>query len=166
MAQKIGNHRLMINCPNFVVHLIPLYNLTVYNSHGIGCYSESKDSNTFITGLAVGRKWRIVVIIAFIVGIISIIVGFVLPRLDSFPENILAGIAVSAFAFAMAVLLIEGPALTRERRLQEVIAIVSRSVAQINEEIALTLAREIGEYLADRLDSDGGDQGDLLLAGV
>jgi hypothetical protein len=101
----------------------------------------------------VNKKWRSVVIIASIVGIVSVMVGFVLPWLNSFTENILAGIAVSAFAFAIAVLLIEGPALTRERRLRKVIAIAARSVAQINEEIALTLAREIGEYLADRLDS-------------
>lgn len=73
--------------------------------------------------------------------------------LDSFPENILAGIAVSAFAFAIAVLLIEGPILTRERRLQKVISIAARSVAQINEEIALMVVREIGEYLASGLDS-------------
>ncbi len=100
------------------------------------------------------KKWRSVVIIAFVVGVISIIAGFVLPRLDSFAENILAGIAVSAFAFAIAVLLIEGPVLTRERRLQKVISIATRSVAQLNEEIAVTLVREIGEYLASKLDSN------------
>ncbi len=100
------------------------------------------------------KKWRSVVIIAFVVGVISIIAGFVLPRLDSFPENILAGIAVSAFAFAIAVLLIEGPVLTRERRLQKVISIATRSVAQLNEEIAIMLVREIGEYLASQLDSN------------
>ena len=99
------------------------------------------------------KKWRSVVIIASTVGIVSAMVGFVLPWLNSFTENILAGIAVSAFAFAIAVLLIEGPALTRERRLQKVIAIAARSVAQINEEISLMVVREIGQYLAGRLDS-------------
>ena len=100
------------------------------------------------------KKWRSVVIIAFVVGGISITAGFVLPRLDSFLENILAGIAVSAFAFAIAILLIEGPVLTRERRLQKVISIATRSVAQLNEEIAVMLVREIGEDLASRLDSN------------
>ena len=97
------------------------------------------------------KKWRSVVIIAFVVGTVSTIVGFVLPRLDSFPGNFLAGIAVSAFAFAIAVLLIEGPVLTREQRLRNVIAIASHSVAQLNEEIAITLVREIGECLATKL---------------
>jgi len=102
----------------------------------------------------VSKKWRSVVIIAFVVGFISITAGFVLLRLDSFLENILAGIAVSAFAFAIAILLIEGPVLTRERRLQKVISIATRSVAQLNEEIAIMLVREIGEYLASKLDSN------------
>ena len=66
------------------------------------------------------RKWRSVVIIAFVMGVISVILGFVLPELDSFLGNILAGIAVSAFAFAIAVLLIEGPVLTRERRVSSI----------------------------------------------
>jgi hypothetical protein len=101
----------------------------------------------------VSRKWWGVVVIAFVVGVISITLGFVLPKLDSFLENILAAVAVSAFAFAIAVLLIEGPVLTRERRFQEVISVAARSVAQINEEIALMVVREIGEYLASGLDS-------------
>jgi len=112
----------------------------------------------------VSKKWRSVVIIAFVVGFISITAGFVLPTLDSFLENILAGIAVSAFAFAIAILLIEGPLLTRERRLQRVISIAARSVAQLNEEIAIILVGEIGGYLASKLDSNidlyGEERGD------
>ena len=109
------------------------------------------------------KKWRNAAIIAFVAGSISTIAGFVLPGLDSFLENILAGIAVSAFAFAIAIRLIEGPALTRERRLQKVISIATRRVAQLNEEIAVTLVTEIGEDLASRLDSnidlDGEERG-------
>jgi len=126
----------------------------VYNSQRIGFCSGAKDLSAFLRGFVVSKKWRSVAIIAFVVGGISIIAGFVLPRLDSFPENILAGIAVSAFAFAIAILLIEGPVLTRERRLQKVISIATCSVAQLNEEIGMMLVREIGEYLASKLDSN------------
>ena len=112
------------------------------------------------------KKWRNVVIIAFVVGGISTIIGFVFSELHSFLQNFLAGIAVSAFAFATAVLLIEGPLLTRQRRLGKVIAIASRSVAQLNEEIALMVVREIGEYLAGLLDSAvdlcGDERGDWV----
>ena len=65
----------------------------------------------------------------------------------------MAEVAGLAFALALAVWLIEGPLLTRERRLRKVVAIAARSVAQLNEEIALMVVREIGEYLAGRLDS-------------
>jgi len=112
----------------------------------------------------VSKKWRNVVIIAVVVGVIFIIPGFVLPELHSFLQNILAGIAISSFAFAIAVFLIEGPLLTRERRLRKVISIAARSVARLNEEIALMVVRDIGEYLAGRLDSNidlyGDERGD------
>ena len=100
------------------------------------------------------KKWWIIFGIAVGVGCVATIVGLSLPRLDSFLENIVAGIAVSAFAFAIAVRLIEGSVMTRERRLQKVISMATRNVAQLNEEIAVTLVREIGEYLASKLDSD------------
>lgn len=110
------------------------------------------------------KKWRNVVIIAFVVAVISIIPGFVVPELHSFLQNILAGIAISSCAFAIAVLLIEGPLMTRERRLRKVVSIAARSVAQLNEEIALSVARDIGQYLAGLLDSDidlyGDERGD------
>jgi len=99
------------------------------------------------------KKWLIVVIINFIVGTLSIIAGYLLlPRLNSFQENLLAGMAVSVLSFAIAILLIQGPTLTRERRIQKVISIASRSIAQLNEEIAMTLTREIGEYFASTLE--------------
>jgi len=102
----------------------------------------------------VSKKWRIVAVIAFVVAVSAVIVGFALPRPDGFSESILAGIAVSAFAFAVAILLIEGPVLTRERRLQKVISIATHSITQLNEQIAITLVTELGEYLASKLDSN------------
>lgn len=56
----------------------------------------------------------------------------------SFWDNILANLAVSAFIFAAVAWLIEGQILTREQRLRKVIAIAARTVATLNEEIALT----------------------------
>ena len=100
------------------------------------------------------KKWQFVIFVGIAVGAIAISLRFLLPRLDNFWENILANVAVSAFVFAVAVWLIEGPLLTRERRLHRVVALAARRVAQLNEEIAITLSREIGEYLAGRLDSN------------
>ena len=98
------------------------------------------------------KKWRCVIFIAIAVGVVAILLRLLLPRLDSFWENILANVAVSAFAFAVAVWLIQGPLLTRERRLRKVISIATRSVTQLCEEIALMVVRDIGEYLAGRLE--------------
>lgn len=100
------------------------------------------------------KKWRFVIFVGIAVGAVAILLRFVLPRLDNFWENILANVAVSAFVFAVAVWLIEGPLLTREHRLHRVVALAARRVAQLNEEIAITLSREMGEYLAGRLDSN------------
>lgn len=100
------------------------------------------------------KKWKIVVAVAFVVFIVGTIVGLTSPRLDSFSESILAGLAVSALAFAIAVLLIQGPVMTREHRLQKVVSRASGAIAQLNEEMAVTLVREIGEYLASKLDSN------------
>lgn len=100
------------------------------------------------------KKWRIIIGVAVGVGCSATIVGLCSTGLGSFLENILAGIAVSAFAFAIAVCLIEGPVMTRERRLHKVTSMASREVSQLNEEIGITLVREIGEYLAGKLDSN------------
>jgi len=100
----------------------------------------------------VSKKWWGVVFIAIIVGAVAIVLGFLLPEPDSFLKNILAEVAGLAFALALAVWLIEGPLLTRERRLRKVISIAARSVAQLNEEIALMVVRDVGEYLAGRLE--------------
>ncbi len=100
------------------------------------------------------KKWWIVIGVAIVVGCFATIVGLRSTGLGSFLENMLAGIAVSAFAFAIAVRLIEGPVMTRERRLRKVISMASREVAQLSEEIGITLAREIGEYLASKLHSN------------
>lgn len=110
------------------------------------------------------KKWWTVVIIAVLVGVTALVAGFKLPKLGGFLENILAEVAGLTFALALAIWLIEGPILTRERRRRKVIAISARPVAQLNEEIALTLVREIGQYLAGLLDSNvnlyGDERGD------
>ena len=99
------------------------------------------------------KRWWIVFGIAFGLGCVSIIVGIRLSGVRSFLENMLPGAGVSLIVFAIAVLLIEGSVMTRESRLHRVASMVSREVAKLNEEIAITLVREIGQYLASRLDS-------------
>jgi hypothetical protein len=98
--------------------------------------------------------WWIVFCVAFGLGCVAIVVGIKLSGVDSFIENVLPGAGVSLIVFAIAVLLIEGSVMTRERRLQKVLRRASRDVVQLNEEIAITLVREIGEYLASMLDSN------------
>jgi len=58
------------------------------------------------------KKWRFVIFVAIAVGVVAILLRFLLSSLDNFWENILANVAVSAFAFAVAIWLIEGPLLT------------------------------------------------------
>lgn len=100
------------------------------------------------------KKWWIVFGVLFGLGWVAVIVGMKLYGADSFLESALPGAGVSLIVFAIAIKLIEGSAMTREHRLQKVVSMTSRDVMQINEEIAITLVREIGEDLASRLDSN------------
>lgn len=110
------------------------------------------------------KKWWIIFSAAVVVGVIAFTFGFKLPGLDGFLKNFLASLAAAMLVLAMGIWLIEGPLMTRERRLRKVVAVAARSVAQINEEIALMVVREIGEYLASKLDSNinlyGEERGD------
>jgi len=112
----------------------------------------------------VSKKWWIIFSAAVVVGVIAFTLGFKLPGLDGFLKNCLASLAAAMLVLAMGIWLIEGPLMTRERRLRKVIAVAARSVAQINEEIALMVVREIGQYLASKLDSNidlyGEERGD------
>jgi hypothetical protein len=99
------------------------------------------------------KRWWIVFGIALGLGCASIIVGIRLSGVSSFLENMLPGAGVSLIVFAIAVLLIEGSVMTRESRVRRVASMVSREVAKLNEEIGITLVREIGEYLASGLGS-------------
>lgn len=109
-------------------------------------------------------RWWIVFGVLFGLGLVTVIVGIKLYGSDSFLESALPGAGVSLIVFAIAIRLIEGSVMTREHRLQEVVSMTSRDVMQINEEIAMTLVREIGEDLASRLDSNinlyGDERGD------
>jgi hypothetical protein len=102
----------------------------------------------------VSKKWWIIFVVALGLGCVAAILGIKLYGTDSFVENLLPGAGVSLIVFAIAILLIEGSVMTRENRLQKIVRKACRDVMQINEEIALTLVREIGEDLASRLDSN------------
>jgi hypothetical protein len=109
------------------------------------------------------KKWRIIFGVVIVIGIIAFIFGLKLPASDDFLKNFLASLAAAMLVLAIGICLIEGPLMTREQRLSKIVAIAARSVAQLNEEIALMLVREIGEYLASKLDSnidlDGEERG-------
>ena len=99
------------------------------------------------------KKWWIIFGVIIAVGLIVFIFGFMLSGLAGFSKNFLPSLAAAMLILAIGILLIEGPLQTRERRLRKVVAIAARSVAQINEEIALSVVRGIGQYLASKLDS-------------
>ena len=100
------------------------------------------------------KRWWIIFGVVLGLGCVAIIVGIKLYGKDSFIENLLSGAGVSLIVFAIAIVLIEGSVMTRERRLQKVVRMACRDVMKINEEVAIRLVREIGEYLASRLDSN------------
>ena len=99
-----------------------------------------------------GKKYKIIILISVIVGVSSIVAGFLISGLDSFVENLLAELGGLTFALALALWLIEGHSLTQEQRVQEVISVVTRRTLKLNEEIAMMLSREIGQYLVSSLD--------------
>lgn len=99
------------------------------------------------------KRWWIIFVVVLGLGCVCTIVGIKLYGKDSFIENLLPGAGVSLIVFAIAIVLIEGPVMTRERRLQKVVRMTCRDVMKINEEVAVTLVREMGEYLASRLGS-------------
>ena len=83
-----------------------------------------------------------------VLGITALVVGFVVPGLWSFTESVLATAAGLCFAVAIAIVLIEGPVLTREQRGREV-AVYRWSIAQTTWEIAGTVAREFAQPYAE-----------------
>lgn len=112
------------------------------------------------------KRWWIIFGVALGLSCVVIIVGLTLTGLSSFAENLLSGAGVSLFVFAIAVLLIEGSIMTRENRLRKVVGMACRDVIQINQEIATTLVREIGQDLASTLDLSvdlyGEERGDWI----
>jgi len=121
------------------------------------------------------KQWWVIFGVVLVVGGVFVVVGIRLYGWDSFREGLLSGAGVSLLVFAVAIALIEGAVMTRERRLQKVVRRACSDVVKINEEIARTLAREIGEYLGGKLDSGidlyGDERGDWkafkdLLRGV
>lgn len=112
------------------------------------------------------KKWWIIFSVFIAIALLAAICGFNLSGLDGFLKSFLPSLAASMLILAVGIWLIEGPLMTRERRLSKVIGIATRSVAQVNEEIAVMLVREIGEYLASKLDSKvnlyGEERGDWV----
>jgi len=108
------------------------------------------------------KKWLYIGSFAIVAGVALFVIAFV--ALESFWEGLFIEIGGIAVSLGIVVLLIDGPLLSRERRRLKVISMAARSVAQLNEEITLMMVREIGEYLASRLDSNidlyGDERGD------
>lgn len=93
------------------------------------------------------KRWWGVVMGSFLVGTILVGTGFWLFEDQSFLENLIAEAIGLTFAFGIVVWLIEGPVLTRERKLRAILEYKWR-VYQRTWEIGHMMAREIAEPIA------------------
>ena len=93
------------------------------------------------------KKWWGVIIASLLVGAIFVGVGFYLFEPASFLENLVAESIGLAFALAVIVWLVEGPVLTRQRRVRAILE-YKRQVFQLGGEIGTLIVNEIAEPIA------------------
>ena len=93
------------------------------------------------------KKWWGVIIASLLVGAILVGVGFYLFEPASFLENLVAESIGLAFALAVIVWLVEGPVLTRQRRVRATLE-YKRQVFQLGGEIGTLIVNEIAEPIA------------------
>ena len=109
-------------------------------------------------------RWMLIASLSFIAAALLIVLGFGVPRLLPFTENLLAEAFGLAMAFGLAVMVIEGPFLTQQARRRRILARMARSIAGEASEIGMMLTWEIGTCLVSVLDStvdlEGEDRGD------
>ncbi|MDE2837684.1 MAG: hypothetical protein OXL97_09300 [Chloroflexota bacterium] len=90
--------------------------------------------------------------------------GFLVPRLLPFTENLIAEAIGLAVGLGLAIILIEGRFLTQQARRRTIIARTAKSIVGEADEIGMMLTWEFGNFLASALDWDVGlrseDRGD------
>ena len=123
-----------------------------------------------VSGLFLSRRltevslfWISVASLSFVTAIALLALGFLEPRLLPFTENILAETVGLAMAFGLAVIVIEGRALTQQARRRRIVTRMANSVIAEADEIGMMISWEIGTWLVSALDSavelEGMDRG-------
>ena len=92
-------------------------------------------------------KWLCVSLVSVLVAAGALVIGAVMPGIDTFWRSLLASVAPSALVLAVVIWLIEGPLLTQERRRRQVISHNARYILQEIGEISTGMARELAEWL-------------------
>ena len=94
------------------------------------------------------KKWWAVIGASFLAGVAFVGAGFYLFEPASFLENLIAEAIGLLFALGIVVLLIEGPVLSRERRVRDIVE-YKRQVFQIAWEIGSQSACDIAQLIAN-----------------
>ena len=124
-----------------------------------------------VSGLFLNRKltevswfWISIASLSFVAAALFVVLGFGVPRLLPFTENLIAEAFGIAIGLGLAVIVIEGRALTQQTRRRKILTRTAKSIVAEASEIGMMLTWEIGTWLVSALDSTidlyGEDRGD------
>ena len=99
------------------------------------------------------RRWIIITLLSFASAAAFVALGFVVPQLLPFTENLLAEAVGLAIAFGLAILAIEGPFLTQQARRRRILARTAKAIVAEASEIGMMVTWEIGTWLTSVIDS-------------
>ena len=97
--------------------------------------------------------WMVISFLSFVVAAILIVLGFVVPRLLSFAENLFAEAIGLTVAFGLAIVAIEGRFLTQQARRRRIVKRIAKSIVAEASQIGILLTWELGAWLVSVLDS-------------
>ena len=97
--------------------------------------------------------WKIVTLLSLIAAASFVVLGFGVPHLLPFTENLLAEAIGLLAAFGLAIIFIEGRALTQQARRHKILTRTAKSIVAEASEIGMMLTWEIGTWLVSALDS-------------
>ena len=99
------------------------------------------------------RRWIFITLLSFASASAFVALGFVVPQLLPFTENLIAEAVGLAIAFGLAILAIEGPFLTQQARRRKILARTTESIVAEASEIGMMVSWEICTWLASVIDS-------------
>ena len=111
-----------------------------------------------------GRIWIVATLLSIVTAALLCLVGFLVPRLLPFTENLIAEAIGLAVGLGLAIIVIEGRFLTQQARRRKIIARTAKSIVGEADDIGMMLTWEFGTSLESALDWDVGlrseDRGD------